>query len=57
MRNIFNSFKNNINNYDNKNSFNNDNNNQKVQNHLNNYKINMLNIPNYGFQRNNLNND
>ena len=58
--NIFNSFKNNINNYDNSNSFNNNDdnyNNQKVQNHLNNYKINMLNIPNYGFQRNNLNNN
>ena len=44
----------------NNNSFNNNDdnyNNQKVQNHLNNYKINMLNIPNYGFQRNNLNNN
>ena len=31
------------------------NNNQNIQNHLNNYKINMLNLPKYGFDRENYN--
>ena len=30
-------------------------NNQNVQNHLNNYKINMLNVPKYGFSKGNFN--
>ena len=58
--NIFNRFNNEDNYIHNGDSFNDENNiinnnNQNVQNHLNNYKINMLNVPKYGFGKGNFN--
>lgn len=58
--NIFNRFNNEDNYIHNGDSFNDENNiinnnNQNVQNHLNNFKINMLNVPKYGFGKGNFN--